>query len=101
MKRIRISATLILLLLVCSTISMKAQNGGTFTCGTSTVSDYDGNVYNTVLIGYQCWMKENLRTTHYANGTSIPLKDSAYNDAYRDYPFGKIHHVSIFGYTYS
>ncbi|MCF8370122.1 MAG: hypothetical protein K9H64_00780 [Bacteroidales bacterium] len=42
-----------------------------FTCGTSTISDYDNNVYNTVLIGSQCWMKENLNTTHDANGTSI------------------------------
>ena len=43
-----------------------------FTCGTSSVIDYDGNIYNTVQIGYQCWMKENLRTTHYSNGDSIP-----------------------------
>ena len=38
----------------------------------STVVDIDGNIYNTVLIGNQCWMKENLKTLHYRNGTSIP-----------------------------
>ncbi len=38
-------------------------------CG--TVTDYDGNVYNTVYIGRQCWFKENLRTTHYADGNIV------------------------------
>ena len=36
--------------------------------GTPTVTDHDGNTYNTVQIGQQCWMRENLRTTHYAGG---------------------------------
>lgn len=39
--------------------------------GTPTVKDYDNNTYNTVQIGKQCWMKQNLRTKHYANGTAI------------------------------
>jgi len=37
-----------------------------------TVTDIDGNTYNTVTIGTQIWMKENLKTTHYNNGDSLP-----------------------------
>ena len=40
-------------------------------CGDVLV-DIDGNTYNTVQIGDQCWMKENLKTTTYRNGTAIP-----------------------------
>lgn len=40
--------------------------------GMPTITDIDGNTYNSVLIGDQCWMKENLKTTTFRNGTPIP-----------------------------
>lgn len=43
-----------------------------------TVTDIEGNVYQTVLIGEQEWMAENLRTSTFANGQPIPfLPDSS------------------------
>ena len=68
----------------------------------TTVTDYDGNTYNTVKIGNQCWMRENLRTTHYANGTAIALGSStSTSKAYRYYPNNNSANVSTYGYLYN
>ena len=69
-----------------------------------TVTDYDGNVYNTVKIGDQCWMKENLRVTHYADGTEIPYSDASTlssDIAYRYAPNGDINNIPVFGCLYN
>jgi len=60
-----------------------SNSGGTGGCvgGPSTVTDVDGNVYNVVSIGNQCWMKENLKTAKYRNGDPITtnLSDTSWS----------------------
>jgi uncharacterized protein (TIGR02145 family) len=46
-------------------------DGSDLTC--ETVEDVDGNVYQTIRIGDQLWMAENLKTTRLSNGSDIPL----------------------------
>ena len=75
-------------------VTVDEATGDEFTCGTSTVQDKDGNEYNTVLIGSQCWMKENLRTTTYADNTPIN------NDDFTSVPDNE-YIVETYGYLYS
>lgn len=47
-----------------------------FNTNTAIVTDYDGNNYQTILIGDQTWMAENMKATHYSDGTAVPLVEN-------------------------
>ena len=96
-------------------------NGGTsfgttlHTCGEANIhqsnliygsmTDQEGNVYKTVVIGTQEWMAENLNTSIYRNGDPIPtgLDDATWNnttsgawtyhnnDVSNECPYGKLY----------
>jgi len=70
--------------------------------GIQTLTDVDGNTYNTVQIGTQCWMRENLRVTKYAIGTTIPLGTStSITTPYRYNPNNNSSNVPTYGYLYN
>lgn len=55
-------------------ISFKTTSAGT------AVTDIDGNVYSSVIIGDQIWMKQNLKSTRYSNGDLIGTTTTANKD---------------------
>lgn len=68
----------------------------------SPVTDVEGNVYQVVKLGNQCWMKENLRTSSYTNGVAIPVGScTTTTTAYIFYPGGSAANVANFGYLYN
>ena len=54
-------------------VSFSGQDLTFRTFNEQTVTDIDGNIYNTIDIGTQTWMAENLKTIRFDDGTSIPL----------------------------
>lgn len=60
------------------TYSFSTKGDGSF----GTVTDIDGNVYNTITIGTQVWMVENLKVTRYRNGNTITNSTSSAASAF-------------------
>jgi uncharacterized protein (TIGR02145 family) len=87
---------LTLIYLFVNTISILAQ----------TVTDVDGNTYNTISIGNQIWLTENLKVTKYNDQVpiSLVLDDASWStqtqDAYCYYQ-GDIANASIYGNLYN
>lgn len=48
------------------------------------VLDFEGNIYTTVQIGKQCWLRENLKSRFYADGEPLVLGDTIHD---HDLPF--------------
>jgi uncharacterized protein (TIGR02145 family) len=71
-----------------------------------TVTDIDGNIYKTVTIGNQTWMAENLKVTHYRDGSIIPnvTSNSSWGSittgAWADYS-NSTTNGSIYGHLYN
>jgi len=68
----------------------------------TSVTDFDGNVYPTVQLGSQCWMAENLRVTHFADGTPLQLgSETSPSSRYYYYPDQTADNVQRYGLLYS
>ena len=86
MNLLRITSILVAAFL--ATISVYAQD--IRDCG--TVTDIDGNVYQTVTMGNDCWLRENLRVTHYADGREItPVPEVPNNDPDNIARYGRLY----------
>lgn len=46
----------------------------------ATVTDIESNIYNTVTLGTQVWLVENLKSTKYTDGSDIPVIRSAWSN---------------------
>ena len=75
----------------------------TITFDFSACYDFDGNNYTTAVIGNQTWMAENLKSTHFSDGTEITLVQSNTewgNLSYSDQAYCYYDNSSVNGNTF-
>jgi uncharacterized protein (TIGR02145 family) len=103
--RIRILFSL-MCLLVFLFLKQSCEKNPTSSDDAGSVTDVDGNVYQTVKIGGQWWMVENLRVTHYRNGD--PLTNVTDSTQWANLNLGafcnyenKTSYVSDYGHLYN
>ena len=84
-------------------VSFTTKSDGYSCLSTPLVTDRDGNEYHTVKLGEQCWMKENLKTTKYADGTDIKTISSGTSttEARWYYPDGFSSYKTKYGLLYN
>lgn len=84
------------------------ENSFTTSPEDTVATDHDGNVYHFLSIGTQVWMKENLRTTKYADGSPIattsPVNLDIFSEPAPKYEWpvnGEESKVSVYGRLYT
>jgi uncharacterized protein (TIGR02145 family) len=81
-KRILLITTIPLVIVLTTVLFEQQTNTGEYQLSpelgleTGTVSDIDGNAYQTIKIGDQWWMAENLKVLRYRNGDTILFIES-------------------------
>ncbi len=94
-------------IIIISLVLMGCEQPGQFEYSKGpSLSDIDGNTYESVIIDGQTWMADNLRVTHYRNGDSIStnIADSEWHSfasgAYTTYGDNESH-ATTYGYLYN
>lgn len=91
--------TFIALILVIGTTCAQTEKN-TQSCG--KVTDREGHTYNTIQIGTQCWMKENMRTEYDRKGNHITDNESKLHDAMEIHcPENSTTNVEKYGFLYN
>lgn len=95
MKKMRVMKTIALLILIIVLISCKKETTSepepNPQLETGTVSDSEGNTYQTVKIGNRWWMAENFKATKTASGQSIQEVYVYNNDESNSNEYGRLY----------